>query len=38
MGDRVRRGDVLFTMYGESKDRLQLAEKALEKNEVLKIK
>jgi len=38
MGDRVKRGDVLFTMYGESKDRLELAEKALEKNEVLKIK
>lgn len=38
MGDRVRKGDVLFTMYGESEDRLVLAEKALEKNEVLKIK
>ncbi|MDP1846058.1 MAG: thymidine phosphorylase, partial [Candidatus Moranbacteria bacterium] len=38
MGDRVRRGDVLFTMYGESKDRLQLAEKALLQNKILNIK
>jgi len=38
MGDRVRRGDVLFTMYGESKDRLQLAEKALLQNKILTIK
>lgn len=38
MGDRVRRGDTLFTMYAESEDRLDLAEKALKKNEVLKIK
>ncbi len=38
MGDRVRKGDVLFTMYGESKDRLELAERALEKSEILKIK
>lgn len=38
MGDRVRRGDILFTMYGESKNRLKLAEKALKKNTILKIK
>lgn len=38
MGDRVRRGDTVFTMYGESADRLKLAEKALEKNKILTIK
>ncbi|MBI5071869.1 AMP phosphorylase [Candidatus Falkowbacteria bacterium] len=38
MGDRVRRGDTLFTMYGEGKDRLQLAEKALLQNKILTIK
>lgn len=38
MGDRVREGDTVFTMYGESVDRLKLAEKALRKNEILKIK
>ncbi len=38
MGDRVRKGDVLFTMYGESDDRLRLAKKALEKKEILKIR
>jgi AMP phosphorylase len=38
MGDRVRQGDVLFTMYGESKDRLELAQKSLKENKILNIK
>lgn len=38
MGDKVRAGDTVFTMYGESKDRLELAEKALKKNKILTIK
>lgn len=38
MGDRVRRGDVLFTMHAESKDRLELAQKYLEHNKILSIK
>jgi AMP phosphorylase len=38
MGDRVRAGDTVFTMYGESRDRLELAAKALEKNRILTIK
>jgi AMP phosphorylase len=38
MGDRVKVGDTFFTMYAESKDRLELAKKILEKNEILKIK
>lgn len=38
MGDRVRNGDVLFTLYGESADRLAMARKALEKNKILTIK
>jgi thymidine phosphorylase len=38
MGDKVRAGDTVFTMYGESRDRLALAVKALEKNKILAIK
>jgi AMP phosphorylase len=37
MGDRVARGDVLFTMYAESDDRLEMAKKALRQREFLKI-
>ncbi len=37
MGDRVKKGEVIFTMYAESGDRLALAKKALEKKEVLKV-
>lgn len=38
MGDRVLKGDTLFTMYAESSDRLELAQKALEQKEIFKIK
>lgn len=37
MGDRVVKGEILFTMYAESDDRLTMAKKALEGKEILKI-
>jgi thymidine phosphorylase len=38
MGEWVKKGDIIFTMYAESADRLKLAQKALKQSEVLKIK
>jgi AMP phosphorylase len=36
-GVRVKKGERLFTLYAESKDRLRLAEKALEKLKIFRI-
>lgn len=38
MGDMVKKGEVIFTMYAESPDRLKMAKQALVKNSFLKIK
>jgi AMP phosphorylase len=38
MGDGVKKGEIIFTMYAESPDRLRMAKKVIEQKEILKIK
>jgi len=37
IGQRVKKGDKLFTFYAQNKDRIELAKKAIEKIEIYSI-